>query len=64
MLILRAAYGRKYRTREEALKDWEDGKDFKIKDGPYMSVRDSHLVRNHVLMIEFGPNNKCITRAS
>jgi hypothetical protein len=35
------AYGRKYMTKESALADWVSGKDFKIANGPYMSVRDA-----------------------
>ncbi len=40
MIILIPAYGRKYNTIDEANKDWLDGKDFKIAQGPYTSVRD------------------------
>ena len=39
-LYLQPAYGRKYKTIEEAQKDWNDGKDFKIIPGPYLSIRD------------------------
>ena len=41
------AYGRDYKSSEEAKKDWEDGKDFLIKDvgcewnGSYLSIRDT-----------------------
>lgn len=35
------AYGRKYATVEALLKDWQEGKDFRIgSGGPYCSVRD------------------------
>ncbi len=34
------AYARTYATKEECLKDWEEGKDFKIAGGPYFSIRD------------------------
>lgn len=40
-LVVTAAYGRSYNTEKEALTDWNEGKDFKIVDGPYMSKRDS-----------------------
>jgi hypothetical protein len=40
-MILLAAYGRSYKTQEEMLKDWEDGKDFKIYGGPYCSKEDA-----------------------
>lgn len=44
-LNLIPAYGRVYNTKEEAVKDWMDGKDFKIINGPYCSVRDSINLR-------------------
>lgn len=40
------AYGRDYKSKKAALKDWEEGKDFRIQciahrhDGSYTSVRD------------------------
>lgn len=41
-LTLLGAYGRKYKTKEKALADWNNGKDFKIKQmGCYCSIRDS-----------------------
>ena len=39
-LILVPAYGRKYKSEQKALSDWNDGKDFKIMDGPMCSIRD------------------------
>ena len=40
-MILRPAYGRSYKTQDEMLKDWNDGKDFRISSsGPYCSIRD------------------------
>ena len=39
-IVIVAAYGRKYTTKEAALKDWNAGKDFRIFDGPYCSIRD------------------------
>ena len=39
-LVLVPAYGRTYKTKKEALSDWKAGKDFKIKVGPYCSIRD------------------------
>jgi len=39
-IVLRAAYGRSYQTREQALDAWVTGKDFKIFGGPYCSIRD------------------------
>ena len=39
-VVIVAAYGRKYSTKEAALKDWNAGKDFRVFDGPYCSIRD------------------------
>ena len=39
-VVLLPAYGRKYKTKHEAIADWKSGKDFKIVDGPYCSIRD------------------------
>lgn len=39
-LCLIPAYGRDYATEEDLLKDWNDGKDFKMAGGPYCSIRD------------------------
>ena len=36
------AYGRDYRNKDEALKDWRNGKDFRCAaTGRYLSVRDN-----------------------
>lgn len=40
MIELIPAYGRKYKNMGEALKDWDDEKDFKVFNGPYCSKRD------------------------
>lgn len=40
MIILTPAYGRTYKTPEEILEAWFEGKDFKILNGPYTSSRD------------------------
>ncbi len=39
-MTLTAAYGRTYADKESAMRDWYAGKDFKIVDGPYCSIRD------------------------
>lgn len=39
-IVLRGAYGRQYETKKQAIGDWELGKDFRIKGGPYCSIRD------------------------
>lgn len=39
-LVLIPAYGRVYKTAEDMFTDFVDGKDFKILNGPYTSIRD------------------------
>lgn len=56
MIKLTAAYGRKYFSKESALKDWEEGKDFKIVGGPYTSIRDQAMLKdqfNEVYIVYF-----------
>jgi hypothetical protein len=42
VLHLIGAYG-----RDATLTDWEEGKDFKIYEGPYTSKRDLQYMRAH-----------------
>ena len=42
---LTPAYGAKYSTDEELLTAWKYGKDFKIVNGPYCSIRDIVTLR-------------------
>jgi len=44
-MTLIPAYGRKGRTAEAMLADWNAGKDFKIFGGPYCSIRDLLMLR-------------------
>ena len=39
-ITLVGAYGRQYLTKEQAINAWNQGKDFKILNGPYCSKRD------------------------
>jgi len=40
-LYLKPAPWRKcWQTREEVISDWHSGKDFRIENGPYCSIRD------------------------
>lgn len=43
-IYLEAAYGRRYTTAEAAICAWKEGKDFKIRNGPYCSIRDLGLL--------------------
>ena len=44
-LVLTPAYGRKYLSESDMLRDWRSGKDFKILGGPYCSIRDWEAMR-------------------
>lgn len=46
MLALLPAYGRSYETLEAMEQDWNDGKDFKILNGPYCSIRDMQRMKD------------------
>ena len=45
-LMIMPAYGRQYKTSQEAKADWEAGKDFKIVNGPYLSIRDVDYLKD------------------
>ena len=51
-MLLFPAYGRKQKTPEDTLKDWEDGKTFKIQGGPYCSIRDIEYMKKKFDSIE------------
>ena len=40
------AYGRQYKTSKQAKADWNAGKDFKIVNGPYLSIRDVNYLKD------------------
>ncbi len=44
--MIMPAYGRQYKTSQEAKADWEAGKDFKIVNGPYLSIRDINSLKD------------------
>ena len=46
-LELVGAYGRNYTSLKGFKEDWNDGKDFKIKNGPYLSNRDLEQLRDY-----------------
>ena len=39
-LFVHGAYGRQYESWDAAKSDWLGGRDFKIFEGPYFSIRD------------------------
>jgi len=45
-LMIMPAYGRQYKTSEEAKADWYAGKDFKVVCGPYLSIRNIEHLRH------------------
>lgn len=45
-IFIEPAYGRRYLTREALLRDWEDGRDFKVVYGPYCSNRDLEYLKS------------------
>lgn len=68
MIVLKPAYGRKYKTIEEAEQDWNDGKDFRILCGPYCSIRDTDLLKHmgHAVVLTTGDLkiNKIVIKGS
>jgi len=51
VVYLEAAYGRSYATAEAAISAWQEGKDFKIVNGPYCSIRDSQYFPFGIVLI-------------
>ena len=45
-IVLQGAYGRSYDNWLQANADWYDGKDFKIENGPYCSIRDVEALKD------------------
>ena len=59
LTILVPAYGRTYASKEQALEDWEIGKDFKIEGGPYCTISDAEAMKEELspsLSIRWQPN--------
>ncbi|CAB4134454.1 hypothetical protein UFOVP273_73 [uncultured Caudovirales phage] len=55
------AYGRKYKTPDAVLRDWNDGKDFQLLRGsPYCSIRDLEQIKSMYssAYIVYGPDNQ------
>ncbi len=64
-LTLRPAYGRKYKTMQEALTDWNNGKDFFITEtNCYCSIRDSLMFRRQMYLVWLvvGSDKFCVTK--
>jgi len=57
VLRLIPAYGRRYTNKHDMLEDWNSGKDFKIVEGPFTSIRDIAILKNDydkvILLIPF-----------
>lgn len=58
-ILAHGAYGKHYKTKAELLKAWEDGADFKIWGGPYMSIRDlDYMMEIHGrIILSYGNDN-------
>jgi hypothetical protein len=65
-MIVSGAYGRKYATAKEAKADWNDGKDFIIRDifsgpGRYVNKIDAQRAGARHVEIRFGPSLSKVT---
>ena len=45
------AYGRNYKSVNQALTDWNNGKDFQVYNGPYCSKRDFTILDSVYVII-------------
>jgi hypothetical protein len=61
-VTLTAAYGRFYHDRDSVLNDWDQGRDFRIINGPYCSKRDAEVLKKkfHSVYIRYGVDKKSI----
>jgi hypothetical protein len=59
-LFIRPAYGKQYHSQQQALNDWNAGKDFKIVNGPYLSNRDLPIIKRtyRYIVIFWQPNQQ------
>jgi len=59
LLILKPAYGRTYATKAQMMKDWDDGRDFRVEGGPYCSVRDLEQLKSdgHSASLQLKPGH-------
>lgn len=66
VVVLLPAYGRTYETIEAAEKDLNEGKDFRILNGPYCSIRDQALLNDmgHDVAILIGNVHKIIYKGN
>ena len=46
VLPIFAAYGRTFKDENGARDSWQNGQDWKMYDGPYLSIRDSQKLLN------------------
>jgi len=46
-LCITAAYGRRYATQAEFHEDWIGGKDFRMPNGLYFSIRDLSMLHTN-----------------
>lgn len=53
-VVLFPAYGREYIMPDEVRADWLAGKDFKLANGPYCSIRDVAALNTKAIWIDTG----------
>lgn len=56
--ILTYAYGKSVESTDELLAAWEGGKDFKINNGPYCSIRNLDILKKDFDYIQLRGYNK------
>lgn len=58
------AYGRDYSSKGEAIKDWKDGKDFKIPSpfiqGRYINKQDAERFSVHSVIIRYNKTRNSV----
>jgi hypothetical protein len=62
-LFVVPAFGKVYKTQNQAVKDWHAGKDFKVVNGSYCSIRDSVAIKRDMglkyVVIFWQHNQQC-----
>jgi hypothetical protein len=59
--VLVGAYGRRYTSKKDAIRDWESGKDFQIWGGPYCSNRDYRLLYERYETVKISTQQGLVT---
>jgi hypothetical protein len=59
-ITVRAAYGREYRNQKDARNDWNENKDFRSVDGPYLNKTDADR-DGLTVMLRYDQDRKIMT---